>query len=94
MQGSKDVKGESVRLPMITTLAVRTLFKCPRNWTRGMRGKSSPTFYRHASAWMEMGLIERRKALYGSRKGYEYRRRVKSITFHEDYTMSFEIIHR
>lgn len=93
MQGSKDVKGESVRVPIITTLAVRTLFECSRNWTQGMRGKP-PTFYRYVSAWMEMGLIERRKAVYGSRRGYEYRRRVKSITFHEDCTMSFEMIHR
>jgi len=86
------VKQESVRVPITTILAVRTLFKCPRNWTQGMRGKPV-TFYRYASEWMEMGLIERRKAPHGSRRGYEYRRRVKSITFHEDCTMSFEMIH-
>ena len=94
MLGYKGVKQESPRVPITTILAVRTLFKCPRNWTRGMRGKLGPTFYRCVSAWMEMGLIERRTAPYGSRRGYEYRRRVKSITFHEDCTMSFEMIHR
>ena len=92
MQGGKGVNQEPLRVPITTFVAVRTLFKCPRNWTRGMRGRLSPTFYRHASAWMEMGLIERRTALYGSRRGYEYRRRVKSIIFYEDCTMSFEMI--
>lgn len=87
------MKQESPRVPITTILAVKTLFKSPRNWTPGRKGKLGPTFYKHVNAWIEMGLIERRKALVGPRRGYEYRRMVKSITFHEDCTMGFEMIY-